>query len=186
MTRFILIRHGETDWNTQGRWQGQIDLPLNSRGREQADQIARSLSNAGISLIYSSDLRRAVNTAKSLGKMLGLMVQTDPRLREIHQGEWQGLSVKEINERYAEAFQQRMNDPLGVAPPGGETAFDVRKRVVQVIEQILREHPEETVAIVSHGFAIAVILAHYRKIPFKKVWGLVPQNASIQTLELMH
>jgi alpha-ribazole phosphatase len=184
MTKLLLIRHGETDWNTAGRWQGQIDLPLNAHGREQAGQIARSLSTAGIRAIYSSDLSRAAETAKSLGISLGLVVHTDRRLREIHQGEWQGLSVKEINERYASAFQQRMNDPLGVAAPGGETAHDLRQRVVQCIEEIRAKHPGDTVAIVSHGFAIAVILAHYQKIPFEKVWDLVPQNASIQTLEI--
>jgi alpha-ribazole phosphatase len=185
MTKLILIRHGETDWNTQGRWQGQIDLPLNSHGREQANQIAQALSTAGISVIYSSDLSRAVDTAKSLGNLLGLMVQTDPRLREIHQGEWQGLSVIEINRRYAKAFQQRLSNPLGVAPPGGETAHDVRERVVQMMEQTLEKHPDDTVAIVSHGFTIAVILAHYNNIPFNKVWDLVPENASIQILEIV-
>lgn len=186
MTRFFLIRHGETEWNTQGRWQGQIDLPLNPRGREQADQIAQSLSATPIHAIYSSDLMRAIDTAKSLADVFGLSIHTDVRLREIHQGEWQGLSIEQIQEHYASAFQERLNDPLGVAPPGGETAHDVRNRVVQFMEQALEKHPEETVAIVSHGFTIAVIMAHYKKILFDKVWDLVPKNASIQALEIQH
>ncbi|HSB66359.1 MAG TPA: histidine phosphatase family protein [Anaerolineales bacterium] len=185
MTKLILIRHGETDWNTEGRWQGQVDLPLNARGQGQAEQIASCLSDSEISAIYSSDLRRAVETAEALGKLTGLPVRTDPRLREIHQGKWQGLLVREIKECYAEAFQRRHENPLSVAPPGGETAQDVHERVIHAIEQILEEHPEETVAIVSHGFAIAVTLAHYKKVPFEKVWDLVPRNASIHTLEVL-
>jgi broad specificity phosphatase PhoE len=185
MTKLYLIRHGETDWNNNGRWQGQIDLPLNLHGQEQADQIAQSLSDVGISAIYSSDLKRAVDTANPLGNILCLRVHTDPRLREIHQGEWQGLSVKEIQERYAKAFRKRLRDPLVVAPPGGETAYKVRQRVVQFIEQILEEHPEATIAIFSHGFTIAVMIVHYKNLPFSKVWDLVPKNASIQTLEIL-
>ncbi len=118
--------------------------------------------------------------------MFGLAIHTDVRLREIHQGEWQGLSIEQIQEHYASAFQERLNDPLGVAPPGGETAHDVRNRVVQFMEQALEKHPEETVVIVSHGFTIAVIMAHYKKILFDKVWDLVPKNASIQALEIQH
>ena len=186
MTKLILIRHGATDWNTEGRWQGQIDLPLNATGRAQAEQIASSLSNARISAIYSSDLRRAVETAEALGRLTSLTVQTDPRLREIHQGEWQGLLVKEIKDRYADVFQRRRENPLSFASPGGETGHAVRERVVQVIDQIIHDHPEETVAIVTHGFTIAVIRAHYEHVPFEKVWDLVPNNACIHTLEVSY
>ena len=176
MTRFILIRHGETDWNIEGRWQGQASVPLNERGREQAFQIARALAGIKIAAIYSSDLSRARETAEALASTSKLKVQFDVRLREIHQGKWQGLLVSEIQARYAEAFQQRMADPMSVAPPGGETALQVMERVVAAIEEIRQMHSDETVAVVSHGFAIACLLAHYQNLSIEKVWDLIPEN----------
>src|SRR4030067_2492051 len=104
VSRLILIRHGETDWNVDGRWQGQADVPLNARGIAQAEETAQSLSNVKFAAIYSSDLARARQTAEALSRIVGLPVQTDARLREIHQGAWQGLRVPEIEAQYAEAF----------------------------------------------------------------------------------
>jgi broad specificity phosphatase PhoE len=88
MTCLLLIRHGETDWNIEGRWQGQADVPLNQRGRQQAIDIARSLCHSDIHAIYSSDLQRAWHTAQVLARLKKLPIQPDTRLREIHQGEW--------------------------------------------------------------------------------------------------
>jgi len=185
MVKLILIRHGETDWNVEGRWQGQIDLPLNSKGKEQAEQIAKSLENTKIHAIYTSDLQRAVETANAIGRLQGLKVQSDPRLREIHQGEWQGLLVSEIKERYAEVFYKRHKNPLAMAPPGGETGHEVYQRITQAIQDIVQKHPNETVAIVSHGFAIAVMLIYLKGIAFERAWDFIPDNASIQTFETL-
>jgi len=176
MTLFILIRHGETDWNIDGRWQGQIDVPLNEKGIEQAGQIAQSLMSQKIDLIFSSDLSRARQTAEAIRNVTRAEITLDPRLREIHQGEWQGMLVTEIQRRYRQAFIQRKNDPYNVAPPGGETALDVQQRVVAFINEISKRYPNKTVVVVSHGFAIAVMIAHFKRIPIEKVWDLVPNN----------
>lgn len=176
MTHLYLIRHGQTDWNVEGRWQGQSDVPLNKTGLAQAADMARSLQNDGLDAIYSSDLSRAADTAAALAQRTGLSVQYDPRLREIHQGEWQGLLVGDIRTRYGDAFQKRMLDPLNVAPPGGETVRQVKERVVAAVEEILSRHPDERVAIVSHGFSLAVIQVHYQKLPMEKVWEMIPAN----------
>lgn len=176
MTCLILIRHGETDWNTEGRWQGQADVALNESGWSQAQEMARSLQEAGIAEIYSSDLLRARQTAQVLADVTGLPLHLDSRLREIHQGEWQGLLFSEIQARYAQAYQERRRDPLSIAPPGGETAAQVRLRVVSAVQDILRQHPDETVAVVSHGFALAVLIAHLKCEPFDRVWELIPEN----------
>lgn len=176
MTRFILIRHGETDWNIEGRWHGQADVPLNEHGREQAGQTARALAGIKIAAIYSSDLSRACETAEALASIAKLKAQFDARLREIHQGEWQGLLVSEIQAGYAEIFQRRMTDPMSAAPPGGETASQVMERVVAAIEEMRQKHSGQTVAVVSHGFAIACLLAHYQNLPIQKIWDLIPEN----------
>ncbi len=184
MTRFILIRHGETDWNIEGRWQGQADVPLNERGREQAIQTASALAGIEIAAIYSSDLSRARETAEVLASVTKLKVQFDVRLREIHQGEWQGLLASEIQARYPEAFQQRMTDPISVTPPGGEMASQVMIRVLSAIKEIRQMHSGKTVAVVSHGFAIACLLAHYQNLPIEKAWDLIPQNGGWHEVEV--
>ncbi len=176
MTHLYLIRHGETDWNVEGRWQGQADVPLNAKGREQAAHIACTLAEVGLKAIYSSDLTRARETAQALAESTGVTLHYDPRLREIHQGEWQGMLVTEIQARYGEAFQRRLENPLAVAPPGGETVEQVRNRVVSAIESILARYPSERVAIVSHGFALAVIQVHYLGLSIDQVWERVPKN----------
>jgi alpha-ribazole phosphatase len=184
MTRLILIRHGETEWNVEGRWQGHADVPLNARGRAQAEEVAQSLARTKVDAIYVSDLKRTMETAGPLARSQGLEVQVDTRLREIDQGEWQGLLIDEIQTRYAEEFRRRRENPLDVAPPGGETALQVRERVLAAIQDILSLHPEQTVAIVSHGFALAVIHAYFKGVPIAEVWELVPENGEIQELEV--
>jgi len=176
MTHLYLIRHGQTDWNIEGRWQGHADVPLNDRGRAQAENIARSLANVGLVAIYSSDLVRAHETAKALARTTGLPIHLDARLREIHQGEWQGLLVSEIQQRYGEAFHARHANPLTVAPPGGETVLQVKERVIAALEDIITRHPAERVAVVSHGFALAVVQVHYKNLPIDQVWDLIPKN----------
>jgi broad specificity phosphatase PhoE len=184
MTHLILIRHGETDWNVEGRWQGHADVPLNERGRAQAEELAESLAGDRIGAIYASDLLRTVETAGPLARSQGLEIRIDPRLREIDQGEWQGLLIDEIQTRYAEEFRLRRENPLEVAPPGGETALQVQERVLAAVQDILAAHPGGTVAIVSHGFALAVIRAYFTGIPIREVWELVPGNGESVELEI--
>jgi broad specificity phosphatase PhoE len=184
VTRLILVRHGETDWNVEGRWQGQSDVPLNARGQQQAEQVARVLAGYGLSAIYSSDLARASLTAEAIAQATGLPVHRESRLREIDQGEWQGMLIGDIQARYADTFRRRLSDPWMVAPPGGETALQVRQRVLSAVDEILHRHTGETVAVVSHGFSLAVIIAHYRGIPITQVWDLIPGNCEIVELEV--
>jgi broad specificity phosphatase PhoE len=185
MTRLLLIRHGETDWNVEGRWQGQIDVPLNARGRQHASQIADELVGEDIQAIYASDLSRALETAQPLASRLGLPVRTDARLREINQGEWQGLLVTEIQARYAELFRLRKDNPRTVAPPGGETVSQVQERVEQALNDILQRHPGETMAIVAHGFVIAVLRVRLENKPIDEVWDLIPESGEWITYDIL-
>jgi len=184
MTRLYLVRHGETDWNLQGRWQGQADVALNDHGRQQAQQSAVKLAAIPLEAIYSSDLSRAAETARAIGRVNPAPLVLEPRLREIHQGEWQGLLVGEIQASYADAYQQRLPHPLMMAAPGGETTQQVRDRALAAVGDLLAAYPRGNVAVVSHGFTLAVLLTHFRKIPFEKVWDQVPHNAEIIELEV--
>jgi broad specificity phosphatase PhoE len=184
MTRLLLIRHGETDWNVEGRWQGQIDVPLNANGRRQAAQTAKALADTPIAAIYSSDLKRAYETAQALAQVKGLPVIKEPRLREIHQGDWQGLLVSEIETRYAERFHQRRRDPLSVAPPGGETVQQVRARAWHAIEDIVSRHPTETIAIVAHGFILALVRVSFEKKPYDDLWKMIPGSGECIAIDI--
>jgi broad specificity phosphatase PhoE len=177
MTRLILIRHGQTAWNAESRWQGQVDVPLNSNGLEQARRLADELAGEGIQVIYTSDMQRALQTVKPLASLTGALVLIDPRLREINQGDWQGLLVSDIMVRYGELFQRRQADPLAVAPPGGETLEQVRWRAYRVLDEILEKHPNETVAIVGHGFVIALFRLRLENRPVNEVWQLIPKSS---------
>ena len=176
MTRLNLIRHGQTDWNAESRWQGQADVPLNSLGLEQAQQLAAELADASIQVIYASDLQRALQTVQPLADRTGLPVCVDPRLREINVGDWQGLLVDEIAARYGELFHRRQADPSAFTPPGGETLGQVQGRAYQVLDEILERHPHETVAIVAHGFVIALLRLRLEDRPVEDVWQRVPKS----------
>jgi broad specificity phosphatase PhoE len=176
VTRLYLIRHGQTDWNLEGRWQGHADVPLNQIGLQLSARLAQALAGVGLTAIYCSDLGRARQTAQLLAEATGLTVQVDARLREIDQGEWQGLLVAEIRARYGEVYELSRQNPEAFAPPGGETAAQVKRRLLEAIGEIHARHPDGRVAVVSHGFAVALLRIHFASRPMTDVWGLIPEN----------
>jgi broad specificity phosphatase PhoE len=151
VTTLLLARHGETDWNSERRWQGHADRPLNDRGREQARELAASLDGT-VAAIYSSDLQRARETAEIVGATLGLPVVLDASLREVDVGEWSGLVHTEIESRYPEGFARWRQGLHGWEQ--GESYDDMGVRVVAALLAIAARHPGETVLVVSHGGAI--------------------------------
>lgn len=186
MTTLILIRHGETDWNIEGRYTGQSDIPLNKRGLQQAETLAKKINVDTIDAIYSSDLQRAFETAKRLRDQGDIPLFLDARLREIHQGEWEGLHFDEIHARYRQAWEQRKNAPMEVAPPGGETVGEVRQRVLGAVREIIDQHPGETIAIVSHGLCLAIIQVEANGLPIETVWDYIPSNANPHFINAEH
>jgi broad specificity phosphatase PhoE len=177
MTWLCLVRHGQTDWNLQGRYMGQSDIPLNQPGRLQAHNLARQLQDQAFAAVYTSDLERARETAEIIAAALHLPVNSDARLREIHQGEWEGQLVQVIQARYAGLWQQRSVDPAGVRPPGGETVGEVALRVYAALDEIARLHPGLSALVVSHGLAIATAICSARAIPVGMAYTVIPENA---------
>jgi 2,3-bisphosphoglycerate-dependent phosphoglycerate mutase len=126
-TEFWLVRHGQTDWNVEGRFQGQAEMPLNETGEDQVKELAQKLRKTNFHGIYSSDLKRALDTARYLAN--GNHVQIDRRLREVNQGEWEGMLYGSIKDLYPAHMQKRREDPLNARPPGGESLAELADRV---------------------------------------------------------
>lgn len=150
-TRVLAVRHGETDWNAQLRIQGHTDIALNERGLWQAARLAHALQDAGVQVIYSSNLLRAHQTALAVAHRVGLKVQHDAGLRERHFGEFEGLTFDEIEQRLPEeAMRWRHREP-GFAPGGGESLQDFYARCVGACSTLAARHPGQTVLLVAHG-----------------------------------
>ena len=142
-TRITLIRHGETDWNMSGRWQGQAPVPLNANGLQQAMTTAAFISMGGIqyAAVYASDLSRAYVTASLIVSKIGGEIVTDKRLREIDLGDWQGLTEAEVKEWDAENFVRVRKDLNHERRPGGESWQDVGARAVTLLEEVVVKYP---------------------------------------------
>ena len=150
------MRHGETEWNATKRAQGQADLPLNDAGRRQAAEAARALATETVEAVYASDLVRATDTAEAIAERHGLKVIRDPRLREIDQGEWEGLTGPEIRRRWPGQWEGSRHVERR---PGGESPEEVTRRALEALADIVARHPHGTVVVVSHGGTIRWISA---------------------------
>ena len=183
MTHLYLIRHGQTDWNLEGRYQGQSDVPLNEKGIAQVQSLIEKLNGHSFAAIYSSDLMRARQTAEPIAKALGMEVNIDKRLREINQGEWEGVLVDDIKARYAGIWSQRTVNPASVRPPRGETVGEVAERVYAVLDYISRLIPNGQLLIVSHGLSIATAICRDKGIPVGQAYTVIPDNVEPYCME---
>ena len=172
MTTLLLVRHGETDWNRDGRWQGGSDTSLNDLGREQARSLAEGL-DGNIDVVYSSDLARARQTAEIVAEKLGLGVRVDPRLRERGFGSWEGLTTPEIEVRFAEAHR-RWRAGEGAGADDAEPFEDFSARVNRFLADVLRLHPGEEVLVISHGGSIRAIHALAVGLDYVRDHRLIP------------
>lgn len=162
MTYLILIRHGETDWNVDGRYQGQADPPLNAKGLTQAYRLAEELAGVELRVLYTSPLRRALQTARILADTLDLPLHQEPRLMEIHQGDWQGRLRADIAARYPDLFRRWETEPWAVTPPGGEHLTQVQARVYAAVDEILARHRSQSIGLAIHRIPIALIKVRYQ------------------------
>lgn len=155
ITRIVLIRHGETDWNAERRLQGHIDIALNSEGRRQAAALGAALAGASFDAIYASDLQRAHQTAQAVAALHGMPVRAEPGLRERCFGGFEGLLYAEIEQRFPRQFAAWQAREVDSAMPAGvrhaETFRKFYQRCTGAIMGIARRHPGQTLALVAHG-----------------------------------
>jgi broad specificity phosphatase PhoE len=164
MATLLLVRHGETDWNRDNRFQGHADPPLNDAGREQAGALADRLAREDVDAVYSSPLRRAAETADILARRLGVPVSTVEALREIDVGEWSGLTRTEVEQRFPAAYARWLAFAHGWEH--GETYEELGARVLPALLELARRHDGGRVVVVTHGGPIRAVAAHVSGIAY--------------------
>ena len=170
--KLFLLRHGETVFNAQGRAQGFSDPELTELGRRQAQALANAFASETLTAVYASDLKRAVETARFIAQPHGLTVQTDPGLREINQGIFEGLRITEMRTQYSELVEEWIAAPDRFVIPEGESLAQAQERAWASVQHIVATHPEGQVVAVSHNLtimsilcrALTIDLVHFRRL----------------------
>lgn len=177
--RVVFIRPGETEWNKIGRWQGIVAVPLNMHGIAQAKRLAKFIRNINLDAIYSSDLRRAKDTATVLSEYTNVPFHYDERLRERDMGLWQGLTTNEIRDWYKITYEELVADPHNFLVPKGESRAQVSKRVNECFQDVIARGGE-TIGIISHTTAIRTLLAEL--VADSDPYNLLFRNMSVTTI----
>ena len=181
-TRFIVVRHGQTEWNVAARIQGHGDSPLTAEGVAQAKAIAQRLAGEKFDRIVASDLPRAHDTAKHIAALSGRGITVDSRLRERSFGDGEGMSYEEVDRAYPGAFSRLRETDPDYRIPGGESRREFHERIVAAMESLARKHAGETVVVVTHGGALSTMYRHIHGIPLDKAHAIDITNASYNSL----
>lgn len=184
-TRLYLIRHGVTEWNKGGRYQGWTDIALSKEGEEQAELLAKRFEYMPLDAIYASPLQRAIATAAPIAKAKGMELKVEEAFKEINFGEWEGHTVAELNEKYGQPYMDFFNDPFNHDMPGEGSFRNAAKRVMEGYERIVEAHRGERVAIVSHGGLLRVFLVTLLGLDMKMYRGMWLTNTSISMVDIM-
>jgi probable phosphoglycerate mutase len=182
-TTTVLLRHGDTKFSPEHRFSGQRDIPLSTDGLRQAKAAASRLAaDATFDAVVSSPLRRAAATAVIAADELGLTAVTDDDLRETDYGDWDGLTLAEIQQRWPAAAAAWRRDP-GQAPPGGESFADTAARVNRACDRLLRDHGGQTVLVVTHITPIKILLCRALSVPLSTLYRLYLGSASLNEIQ---
>ncbi len=177
--RVLIVRHGETQWNADGRIQGQTDVHLSDRGEMQARALVPRLADELIAAVYASDLQRAWRTADLAVEGRLVPVTRDPAWRELAFGEWEGLVYAEAAARDPEVASRRLRHPARTAPPGGEHLGDLLDRVRPALQAIQARHAGETVLIATHGGVVRALGCFFLGLDLDAAWRLTAGNAGL-------
>jgi len=185
-TRLLLVRHGQTEYNAEVRFMGQMDIPLDEIGRVQAQAVAERLSTERPASMYCSGLSRAFDTATAIQSAIPAHpeIRIDGRLTEGHFGEWQGKTYESLKVNDAARLSAWEADRLGISPPGGESLAQIAERVGAAYTDICADNPGKTVIIVAHGGSLQVLLTLALQIPLETYWKLWVSNASVSELRI--
>lgn len=177
------MRHGETVWNRERRYQGQSDIPLTDEGRTQAIILSERLKNEKIDVIYASDLSRTIETAEIIAKYHGLKVLTAPLMRELSFGIWEGMTYDEIIQKWPKEYKEWQDDPYNKKPPEGETLSELCQRASKFLMETAKKHPESRILVVSHAGPIRAVLSVLLNLRQDFFWKFKISNTSLTIIE---
>jgi len=184
LTRIILIRHGQTQWNERERFRGRADLDLTDLGVRQSHITAEAVAKWPVSALYSSPLPRAMHTAQILAHRLQVPVQPLPGIIDVDYGQWQGLSVAEVAARYSELFEVWRTKPHLVTFPGGEGVEAVRLRAKAAMEEVAQQHLNQTIALVSHVVVCRLLVLSVLGLDSSYFWRVEQNLCAINIFEV--
>jgi alpha-ribazole phosphatase len=182
MIKLFLVRHGETDWNINYRFQGQTDVPLNEKGREQAEAITQRLASQEIQAIYASDLSRAWDTAVTIAANHKIEISPEPRLREASFGQWEGSTYAEILTLDPAAIKAWREDIANFSPPGGEILNQIAERVNAVYQEIIANHADQNILLVAHGGSLQILICLLIGLPVENFWQFNLDHCSLSKI----
>jgi broad specificity phosphatase PhoE len=171
MTELILVRHGQTAWNAERIFRGRADVPLDSAGVQQAELLGRYLTNWTLEAIYSSPLRRALDTATIIGRSQRMGIQIAEGLIDFDYGKWQSLPEQEVNRLYPDLLNEWHNNPHNVRTPGGESLQDVTRRAATLVDDVLSEH-QGSLVLVSHRVVLKVLICYLLGLDNSHFWNI--------------
>lgn len=184
-TKVIMVRHGETDWNVEGRFLGSADRMLTEKGRRQASFAKQALKNETIDVIYSSPMKRAYETGRIIRGDRNLEIITSDKLREIDCGLWEGMTGEEVEKKYPGQIFLWSNAPEKLEIDGGETFREVQNRILSVFWEIVNENRGKTVLITSHMICLTLLMLKFAGKEIKDIWNVKPlANAALNILEI--
>ena len=182
MTRLIITRHGETDWNVGEVFRGRIDVGLNETGLAQAEALGHHLADFDIEAVYASPLKRALDTARAVAVYHSLEVSIAQDLADFNYGAWQGMSNSEVREKYADLYQRWLTAPHTVIMPDGESLDEVTERTRKVVDEIVARH-EGTVLLVSHRVINKVLICSLLGLDNSRFWNIRQDVTGMTTFE---
>lgn len=183
MTRLILIRHGETSWTREKRFQGHSNTVLSLVGKRQAKALAKEIKKYSPDVLYASDLKRASETAAIIGRSAKLRPRKDRRIREMNFGLWEGKTGKQLAGEGSKIYRDWCRGRQ-VSPPKGESFKRISFRTNIFLDEILRKYDGKTIAVVSHGGAIKIMISRALKLPLRSLWSFRLDPASISVIHV--
>ncbi len=183
MSLFYVVRHGETDWNREQVFRGRVDVPLNDLGRQQAQAVAKKLSEADLTAVYTSPLKRAGETADIVARLCGLQAVVENSFIDMNFGEWQGLTHGDVQSQFPEAYRRWQRSPESASIPGAESLHAVQERVVSALDKLAKRFPDAAVCVVSHRVVCKLLMAWALGLDESSFWRIRQDTACINVIE---
>ena len=183
MGTLLIVRHGETVWNAEGRIQGHTDVGLSDKGAEQSRLLGKRLAQIPIDVAYTSDLKRSSETAKLALGDRDIVLNETPRLRQYHKGSYEGLTLPEIKSQFPDDYPQYLEKNLDYAPEDGETTRGVSARMAMIFDEIRARHLNETVLVVGHGGSLRAAMVSILGLPLAGNWSFVFGNCGLTMVD---